>query len=409
MSRKSNTSGIGPALHGSCGLSSKCERRTCDSITLTDCHSKRRLNSPFVVGVTGLLPLVLLRITRSWNQTGQKYAGSPDIAKHVLPLHRQLTWFLVLSAYIWFTYRLSEHTLPRYPRWIATSLSIILGVSSLIFKTTFTLADAPELLTGLESFVPQMIRDISLVSQARLVFATAFILAIGTTLQVAKVSVHGDLQASESSKSLSFDSRPYLNDVDCTHSIHGILTLCLLTQTRAVNIPLFLLFDVQAYIISLMRFSATEVSVTTLLFQHVAFFSFGGSNAISSIDLSNAYNGVSGYNIGAVGLLTFLGNWAGPIWWSSATHAFLSSRRESQAQVPFVRSLSYTMAFSSASTLAVMMACAALRSHLFIWTVFSPKYLYAMAWYFGQAVCVDIWYGSLLYMLGRMNSSKLNV
>lgn len=29
---------------------------------------------------------------------------------------------------------------------------------------------------------------------------------------------------------------------------------------------------------------------------------------------------------------------------------------------------------------AVMAACTALRTHLFIWTVFSPKYLFAMAW-----------------------------
>jgi ethanolaminephosphotransferase len=28
----------------------------------------------------------------------------------------------------------------------------------------------------------------------------------------------------------------------------------------------------------------------------------------------------------------------------------------------------------------VMAACTALRTHLFIWTVFSPKYLYILAW-----------------------------
>lgn len=34
----------------------------------------------------------------------------------------------------------------------------------------------------------------------------------------------------------------------------------------------------------------------------------------------------------------------------------------------------------AASLLSVMAACTALRTHLFIWTVFSPKYLYSMAW-----------------------------
>lgn len=36
--------------------------------------------------------------------------------------------------------------------------------------------------------------------------------------------------------------------------------------------------------------------------------------------------------------------------------------------------------FTGAMLLSVMAACTALRTHLFIWTVFSPKYLFAMAW-----------------------------
>ena len=60
------------------------------------------------------------------------------------------------------------------------------------------------------------------------------------------------------------------------------------------------------------------VAITTLLLSHFSFFAFGNSNAISSIDLSNAYNGVSGYNVIAVGFLLFASNWAGPIWWACA-------------------------------------------------------------------------------------------
>src|SRR5271154_1208339 len=42
------------------------------------------------------------------------------------------------------------------------------------------------------------------------------------------------------------------------------------------------------------------------------------SNSLSSIDLSNAYNGISSYSIPLVGTLTFISNWAEPIWWSLA-------------------------------------------------------------------------------------------
>lgn len=46
--------------------------------------------------------------------------------------------------------------------------------------------------------------------------------------------------------------------------------------------------------------------------------------------------------------------------------------------------------FAVASLLFVMAACSALRTHLFIWTVFSPKYLYVMAWSLAQHLCVNV-------------------
>lgn len=67
-----------------------------------------------------------------------------------------------------------------------------------------------------------------------------------------------------------------------------------------------------------LRLPPTIITITTLLLSHFSFFALGNSNAISSIDLSNAYNGVSGYNVIAVGLLLFAGNWAGPVWWAAA-------------------------------------------------------------------------------------------
>jgi ethanolaminephosphotransferase len=49
----------------------------------------------------------------------------------------------------------------------------------------------------------------------------------------------------------------------------------------------------------------------------------------------------------------------------------------------------------------VMAACTLLRTHLFIWTVFSPKYLYAMAWAVGWHLLVNVGLGRLLWTLGR--------
>ncbi len=52
--------------------------------------------------------------------------------------------------------------------------------------------------------------------------------------------------------------------------------------------------------------------------------------------------------------------------------------------------ISLTTLCSSVALLGVMVACMVLRTHLFIWTVFSPKYLYTMVWCLGQHLLVNV-------------------
>ncbi|KAF9915226.1 major facilitator super transporter protein [Lobosporangium transversale] len=59
-------------------------------------------------------------------------------------------------------------------------------------------------------------------------------------------------------------------------------------------------------------------SCTIILWILSSFFLFGNSNSIASIDISNAYVGIQAYDIVLTGVLTFISNWAGPIWWSIA-------------------------------------------------------------------------------------------
>src|SRR5580692_4499363 len=110
-------------------------------------------------------------------------------------------------------------------------------------------------------------------------------------------------------------------------STHNLVVHFLMAQSRATNIPLFMLFQLQStllsHLLSQLDLSLIEITTTSLLLQYASFFAFGGSNAISSIDLSCAYNGVSGYNVLAVGILTFVSNWTGPIYWTSATNLML--------------------------------------------------------------------------------------
>ena len=175
--------------------------------------------------------------------------------------------------------------------------------------------------------------------------------------------------------------------------------MILVSQSRTTNIPLFGLFQIQKTAFEAMNPSTEEIYFASLLFQYNAFFTFGGSNAMSSIDLSNAYNGVSGYNVIAVGFLTFFSNWAGPIWWASGL-SLLTKRQDPHGDMSnLIRYWTILSFFSSFAILCVMLACTTLKTHLFIWTVFSPKYLYALAWYFGQHIGVNAGLGGCLYWL----------
>ena len=188
-------------------------------------------------------------------------------------------------------------------------------------------------------------------------------------------------------------------------TLHDLLFLFLITQSRATNIPLLLVFEILHYLLNILDLSPIELTTTSILLQYTSFFAFGGSNAISSVDLSSAYNGVSGYNVLAVGILTFISNWTGPIFWASATNLMLLKLRRRGDEGPgsgglLFGHLGLQTLFVTSSLLFVMAACTLLRTHLFIWTVFSPKYLYSMAWSLGQHLCINMGIGSMLFWLG---------
>ncbi|KKA20220.1 Transferase (Gpi7) [Rasamsonia emersonii CBS 393.64] len=248
----------------------------------------------------GALTLAIInRIIRRWNQTGQKFAGEPDIAQGFLPSQQKLLWTLILLAYLDICrnmIRLSPfHDFCRMVMW--SSLSVIVSSLAFAFKLAFTAADSPELLEPwMLDIVERTWGALSLVIQARVVFLGTFFLVV--------ISLYTNITTTGV---VSKKKVPY------NRLFHEALTLFLITQSKSTNIPLFLLFRAQTSILASMRLSCIETTVTSIFAQYMAFFAFGGSNAISSIDLSSAYNGVSSYNVFLVGLLTFLSNWAGPI------------------------------------------------------------------------------------------------
>ncbi|KAF6223452.1 hypothetical protein HO133_000295 [Letharia lupina] len=135
--------------------------------------------------------LVLLRIVRAWNQTGQKHAGEPDIARTFLPAHNILLWLLVLVTYLDVIQRLSRRAVPWASRHLATAASLALGIAALGFKVAFTKADAPELLEGLGYLCVRPFEQASLVAQARAIFTGIAIMMVLTSFPAVYQRVRG--------------------------------------------------------------------------------------------------------------------------------------------------------------------------------------------------------------------------
>ncbi|KAF2841407.1 alkaline phosphatase-like protein [Patellaria atrata CBS 101060] len=382
--------------------------------------------------------LLFHRIVVRWNQTGQKHAGAPDIA-HFLLSYPVLIWTLVISTYLTLSYFVYRDYVRRltgdFERAMARLSVAWLSLVAIFFKFAFVARDAPELLGWFPESGVEWLLLLPLVKLARGIFAGCFFGVLWLGYWEGMHIRTGQPAA-------------------LAQSLHNLLSLIILTQTRTQNIPLFFIFTVMANLIARLPLISFQRTLSIILLTHTSFFSLGNSNAISSIDLSNAYNGVSGYNVIAVGILVFISNWAGPIWWTTTSNlisnqslalddvrrktkendrrngknwilrerehlASLAERASDENVSPspqepnktistpqqflFIHHVALLTFFTSVSLLAIMIACTALRTHLFIWTVFSPKYLYAMAWCMGHHIFINIGLGGLMWWVGKMD------
>ncbi|KAH6694733.1 hypothetical protein VD0004_g4963 [Verticillium dahliae] len=325
------------------------------------------------------LALLSTRLVRAWNQTGQKHAGEPDIVKTFLMASPLTLWALVGATYALLGIRI-HCCLSGLSRVMSFGVVFVLILSALTFKLAFTHEDAPELLGGFVHDISAALQRLTLVTRARIVF-----------LDLAAVAAYALC------KSVAEPSRARA----MAELLHYLYALLAATQSRVTNIPLLLLFEVQYTFLASLDLDITTISTTSILLQYMSFFAFGGTNAISSVDLSSAYNGVSGFNVVGVGFLTFISNWAGPVYWTSATNLLLLQRsRGRPGPSALFQHLTNVTLFATCSVAFIMAACTALRTHLFIWTVFSPKYLYCMAWGIGQHLFINILLASGLYWMG---------
>jgi ethanolaminephosphotransferase len=136
-----------------------------------------------------VMALVIHRVIRRWNQTGQKYAGADDIVNSgIFHSNSIALWSLVGATYLDITLRLSRHIARSIAtfdsdqkgnveiestdqhRMMGTIAVLPLAGTAFVFKMAFTAKDAPELTSGITANLLEFVEVLNLVGLARMVF-----------------------------------------------------------------------------------------------------------------------------------------------------------------------------------------------------------------------------------------------
>ncbi|ANZ77985.1 BA75_04391T0 [Komagataella pastoris] len=178
----------------------------------------------------------------------------------------------------------------------------------------------------------------------------------------------------------------------------SLFNLFLLNQTKLENMGLLVcVILVQRLVCRLWRHSTSPSYLFTynLLFQNFSFFCMGNTNALSSIDLSNSFNGLRSYDMIPVGVLTFISNWSLPIIVSLGSLQLIKISASQSYPIEYLIRLKllFNMFFYSVAGSSLLVSCFNLRFHLFIWTVFSPKLLFFLSWFGLHNLLVDFLFG----------------
>ncbi|KAF9586605.1 major facilitator super transporter protein [Lunasporangiospora selenospora] len=393
------------------------------------------LRSGFTTAKYCFLQMILLRILRSWNQTGQKYADQIDLRHYLNSSWQGFSWTLFWMSMVVLTALVialvysttTKYQLPSAPArqrqekgqdptieaWRSAAITITQGLLAIaaitvslwitVYKMDLEAAYIGEpLMRRVHGFMstisqigyptttlpketpiektdshPTVMLEFSGYEMARGCYAALGLILL-LSLVLARLSV-----------SNSVSQRIFTSATEIRHHkaallfmpsmVLGVVTFLLILLSRRHNAPVFVLFVVQlwAYLkwiecirqrpsnttrdntgdnraifkeengsenvqenesaeldaaiehLSALRQyrrhfrtlpglgSIHSCTLITLILS--SFFILGNSNSIASIDISNSYVGIRSYNIVLTGVLTFVSNWAGPIWWAFAS------------------------------------------------------------------------------------------
>ncbi|MCO5559991.1 hypothetical protein L7F22_013595 [Adiantum nelumboides] len=193
--------------------------------------------------------------------------------------------------------------------------------------------------------------------------------------------------------------------------------LQLLLQQPVNSVPVLLLLLQLICCLIFFKLSGSTVDfwmrpVTLYVMGSSGHFGMGNTNTLATVDVAGAYIGLNQHSIFLSGLLAFVITYAAPLLYMlgvllmvslTAVDASVEAPHGSRGHFLFeatALSCSIPLLLSSVILLSFTLVMLLMQGHLFIWSVFSPKYIYVcftvLSTYWG--VTLNAWASLYIYM-----------
>ncbi|CAL9001848.1 unnamed protein product [Prunus brigantina] len=359
-----------------------------------------RLSSIFVVLVSG-------RILRGWHQGGVNWTNLPDISKWLeqagtdnIKSIQLVSCLLLMTLSLYVLFLLGSNK----------KFVLVIGFSFLM-SGLLVLQHVTKHQDGM--FVSSSYSTTTLV---QIIYATLGASTFGTVValpwlvpfSISEMCSNQDLYMSTSApnevqnKLLMAKLRDSLYIIGWTYISCWCILQLLLQQT--INSMPILLLLVQIFA-SMLYFSYSAlhhkpwVEVAAFYFLGMAgHFALGNSNSLATIDVAGAFIGISSHSTVLSGILMFMITYASPILFILSMVMYISVKETSYLPSPFsadsTELLKIMLGFpclvplglNSILLTAYTIILLLMRNHLFVWSVFSPKYIYVCT----TTVCVYV-------------------
>ncbi|XP_074371863.1 GPI ethanolamine phosphate transferase 2 isoform X2 [Apium graveolens] len=365
-------------------IQSISSRNTQDQVNFIESQSTRSFIQMFSI----IFVLISGRILRSWHQGGVNWTNFPDLSKwleskgtaYIKPVHLVSLLLLITSGF--YALVLSR---PRKVFIIVVGLSFLFpAFLVLLYIITYQRSD-----------VPASSYSATLLVQLTYVILGTSTFGIVTALPWFMPVRNPKGCSSHQNKAL------FVGITDSLYLIGLVYIICwcllqLLLQKPINSAPILLLL---VQILASMCFSSITdpkpkqwLELASLYYMGMSgHFALGNTNTIATIDVAGAYMGVSSHSTVLSGILMFIITYAAPMLalLSMLMNISLRSRISlvNAQDVDLHDMLKTTLAYpclvplgmNSIFLVAYTTILLLMRNHLFVWSVFSPKYMYVCA------------------------------